>query len=91
MFFDRHTYAFEGSFEFSSKVHKPTTVFINKDYFYQNGYDLKLFANGKEIAEGFEVTDLLPNHVDINILNADLNGQIITIKISPSKERLVLE
>ena len=40
MFFNRNSYAFEGSFEYSSKVHKPTTVFINKVYFYQNGYDL---------------------------------------------------
>lgn len=61
----------------------PTTLFLNKDYFYTEGYELTLEVNGSAITEGFEVAELLPNHVDIKIIDSSLHGELITIKASP--------
>lgn len=85
MFFDRQTYAFEGSFVFDSNVKMPTTLFLNKDYFYTQGYELQLEADGKIVTEGFEVSELIPNHVEIKIIDLKLNGALITLRATPTK------
>lgn len=90
MFFDRITYQFDAEFVFSSKVQKPTTVFINKDYFYTQGYDLKLSIAGNEITS-YEVQELIPNHLDINILDKSLDGELIEIRIVPGVSKLQYE
>lgn len=90
MFFDRITYQFDADFVYSSKVQKPTTVFINKDYFYTQGYDLKLSIAGNEISS-YEVQELIPNHLDINILDKSLDGELIEIRIVPAFSKLQYE
>ena len=91
MFFDRQTYAFEGSFVFDSNVKMPTTLFLNKDYFYTQGYELQLEADGKIVTEGFEVSELIPNHVEIKIIDLKLNGALITLRATPTKAREIFE
>lgn len=79
MFFDRQTYDFTGSFEFDSKVIQPTIIFINKDYFYQNGYSIEVTSGSNNVK--FHTTETLINHLNLFIDDESLSGKLIKVVI----------
>jgi hypothetical protein len=89
MYFDKKTYDFTGTFLFNSAVKESTQIFLNEDYFYQEGFSIEVTnSNNKKVEFTFDQTII--NHINLHI-DSSFNEQLLKVVIKPKTIKTITE
>ena len=92
MQFSTETSHFEGRFQVNTDIKLPSVVYYNQQYYYTQGINFALY-NGNDVVltEGKDYTlDLSQkNYAKFTVINAALNGQTITVQVTPKTSSVV--
>ena len=68
--FDENNKNFEAEFTYDKKIKNPSVIYLNKNYYYKNGYDLKIMDKNNTSIDGVEITEE-GNYINFFIDNTD--------------------
>ena len=75
--FNDKTKEFNAKFKYDKSINNPSVLYINKDFYYKNGYKLKIMDENNNELDGVQVTE------DGNYINILINNEDgITVKIN---------
>ena len=86
MQFNTESSNFESSFDVNTSIQQPSVLYYNSQYWYPNGFNIVLYNSYElPLTEGRDYTlDISqPNYLKFTIINSSLNGQSVTIQLTP--------
>ena len=82
-------------FKVDTSILEPTVAYYNTQYWYPEGIDIELFdQSGNTLTEAngdFKLDLSTPQSVKITATKESLNGQILSLQITPKRTSLITE